>query len=75
MGIEGAKGNEHGGINSYGVIEECAYHILHKVDVLRGQQGGVFSVVGVLGFGAVGRGFPVMGCILWVMRLGVLGLV
>ena len=32
-------------------------------------------VVGVLDFGAVGGGFPGMGGILWVRRLGVLELV
>ena len=39
LGREGAKVKEHGGINSDGVIEECADYMSHKVDGLRGQQG------------------------------------
>ena len=60
LGREGAKINEHGGINGDVVIEECANYMLHKVNGIRGQQGGVVGVVGVLDFGAVGAGFPGM---------------
>ena len=41
LGREGVKGDKHGGINGDGVIEECAYYLLHEVNGLRGQQGGV----------------------------------
>ena len=36
---EGAKDDEHGGINGNGVIEECADYLLQKVNGLWGQQG------------------------------------
>ena len=75
MGIEGAKGDEHGGINGDGVIEECANYLLHEVNGIWGQQGGVVGVVGVLDFGTIGGGFPGMGGILRARRLRVLELV
>ena len=72
LGREDTKGDKHGEINGDGVIEECANYLLHKVNVLRGQQGGVVVVVGVLDFGAVGGGFPGMWGILRAWRLRVL---
>ena len=57
---EGAKGDEHGGINGNGVIENCANYLLHEVNGIRGQHGGLVGVVGVLDFGALGGGFPGM---------------
>ena len=42
--IYGAKSNNHGGINDDGLIEECDDYLLHKVNGLRGQQGGVVGV-------------------------------
>ena len=72
MGREGAKGDDHGGIHGNGVIEECAYYLLHKVNGLWGQQGGVVVFTSVLDFGAVGGGFPGMWGILRVWRLRVL---
>ena len=75
LGREFAKGDEHGGINGNGVIEECANYLLHEMNGLWGQQGGVVGVVGVLDFGAVGKGFRGMGGILWARRLKVLELV
>ena len=75
MGREGAKGNDHGGINGNGVIENCANYLLHEVNGLWGQQGGVVVFGGVLDFGAIGGGFPGMWGILRAMRLRVLKLV
>ena len=75
LGREGANGNKHGGINGDGVTEDCANYMLHKVNGIWGQQGGVVGIVGVLYFGTVGGGFPGMGGILWVRRLMVLELV
>ena len=72
MVIEGAKGDKHGGINGNGIIEERANYLLHKVNVLWGQQGREVVVVRVLDFGAVGGGFPGMGGILRARRLMVL---
>ena len=72
LGREGAKGDEHGGINVNVLIQECANYLLHKVNELRGQQWGVVVVFGVLDFGAVGGGFPGMWGILRVWRLRVL---
>ena len=54
LGREGAKGNKNDGINGDGIIEECANYLLHEVNGLQGQHGGVVSVVGVLDFGAIG---------------------
>ena len=45
---EVAKGEELGGINGDGVIEENADYMLHKVNGLWGQQGRVVVVVGIL---------------------------
>ena len=75
MRREGAKVDEHGGINGDGTIEECASYMLHKVNRPWRQQRGVVVVVGVLDFGAVGGGFPGMWGILRVRRLRVLKLV
>ena len=75
LGREGTKGDKHGGINSVGVIEECANYLLHEVNGLWGQQEGVVVVGGVLDFGAVGGGFPGKWGILRVRRLMVLKLV
>ena len=75
LGREGTKGHDHGDINGNGVIEECDNYLLHKVNVLRGQQGGMVGVVGVLDLGAVGGGFPGMVGILRARRLRVLELV
>ena len=74
LGREGDKGNNHGGINGNGVIQECDNYLLHKENGLWGQQGRVVGVVGVLDFGAVGGGFPGMGGILRAKKLMVLGL-
>ena len=75
LGREGAKGDEHGGINCDGLIEECANYLLHKVNGLWGKHGGVIGVFGVLDFGAICWGFPGMWGILWARRLMVLKLV
>ena len=75
LGREGAKGDEHIGINGNGIIEDCANYLLHKVNGLWGQKGGVVGVVGVLDFGAIGGGFSGMGGIMRARRLRVLKLV
>ena len=75
LGRESAKGNEHGAINGDGVIEECVNYLLHEVNGLWGQQGGVVVVVGIFDFGAVGGIFPGMWDILRLRRLWVLKLV
>ena len=36
LGREGAKGDEHGGVNGNGVMEECANYLLHEVNGLWG---------------------------------------
>ena len=69
---EGTKVDKSGGINGDGVIENCAKYLLHEVDGLRGEQGGVVCVFGVLYFGAVGGRFTGMEGIMWERWLGVL---
>ena len=75
MGRKGAKGDNNGGINGNVIIEEGALYLLHEVNGLWGQQGGVVGVVSVLDFGAIGGGFPGIEGILRVRRLRVLELV
>ena len=41
---ESTKGENHGGINDDGVIEECANYLFHEVNGLWGQQGVVVGV-------------------------------
>ena len=75
MGIESAKGNKHGGINGDGAIEECANYLLHEVNGLWGQQGGVVGGGSVLDFGELCAGFPGMWGILRARTLRLLKLV
>ena len=72
LGREGDKGNNHGGINGNGVIQECDNYLLHKENGLWGQQGRLVGVVGVLDFGSVGESFPGMGGILQARNIRVL---
>ena len=39
MGRDDADGNDHGRVDSDGIVEQCAYDLLQEVDGLGRQQG------------------------------------
>ena len=60
MRRNGADGNEHVRVNSDGVVEQCAYDLLHEVDGLGRQQGGIVGLVSILDRSAIDRLVPGM---------------
>ena len=53
LGRNVADGNEHGGVNSYGVVEQGSDDILEKGDSLWWEHGGGIRGFGVLDCSAI----------------------
>ena len=61
------------GVDRNGVVEQCAYDLLHKVDGLGRQQGGIFGLVRILDGSAIDRLVPSVRGVLgargrWVLK-------
>ena len=75
LGSDGANGNEHGRVDSDGVVEQYAYDLLHEVDGLGRQQGGIVGLVRILDGCAIDRLVLGMRGVLGARGRGVLKLV
>ncbi len=70
LGGQGAKGNEHGRVQSMGVVEEDTNDFLETFVVGSIKHGGVVRFRGVLDFCAISGVLPGMGGMFWVQGMG-----
>ena len=71
----GTEGDEHGDVNGDRIIEESTDNMLNKADSIWWKCGGVFDIVHVLDFGAIGGMRPGVGGIMFTFGVGMLELV
>ena len=69
------KGDEHGDVDSYFILEESPADLLYKVDGLWQKHRGVVEIFCVLEFGAIDELRSVVGGILSAFGVGMLELV
>jgi hypothetical protein len=63
-GRDGIEGDEHGGVNSTGVVEERADNLLDVLDVGGREKGLIVRFRGILNAGAVDGPGPLVRCVL-----------